>query len=282
MGELVMAAKITHVPSIWMSEKIDGLLGIREKAIAGLEEIGRRAEALNVDTFIICDTHWLVNQGFHISGTAHMAGTFASNELPHMLHGMPYDYYGDPELGHIIAEEARADDIRAMCHEVEGLNVEYGTLIPMRHANKFGAKVLSIAANQFSDPEENRDFGFSLLRAIKKSNRRVAFLASGSMSHAFAQNRISQDYLNKISDEFYKQVDLRVLQLWTAGETQTFLDMLPTYAEKCVGEGAMADTAMLFGLLGWDKYKGKGEILCDYFPSSGTGQCIVNFPLASQ
>lgn len=280
MGELVMAAKITHVPSIWMSEKIEGLIGIREKAIAGLEEIGRRAKALEVDTFVICDTHWLVNQGFHISGTAHMSGIFASNELPHMLQGMAYDYQGDPDLGHLIAEEATADHIRAICHEVEGLNVEYGTLVPMRHANKFGAKVLSIAANQFSDPLENRDFGQAVLRAIKKSDRRVAFLASGSLSHAFAPNRISQDYLNKISDEFYKQVDLRVLQLWTNGDISTFLNMLPTYADKCIGEGAMADTAMLFGVLGWDQYHGKGEILCDYFPSSGTGQCIVDFPLS--
>jgi 3,4-dihydroxyphenylacetate 2,3-dioxygenase len=32
-------------------------------------------------------------------------------------------------------------------------------------------------------------------------------------------------------------------------------------------------------LLGWDNYDGAGEIVTDYFPSSGTGQCNVVFPV---
>jgi 3,4-dihydroxyphenylacetate 2,3-dioxygenase len=53
--------------------------------------------------------------------------------------------------------------------------------------------------------------------------------------------------------------------------------MLPDYARHCMGEGGMHDTAMLFGALGWDRYRGRGEALCDYFPSSGTGQVNVVF-----
>ena len=55
--------------------------------------------------------------------------------------------------------------------------------------------------------------------------------------------------------------------------------MLPEYANYCSGEGGMHDTAMLFGALGWDKYTGKGEIIGEYFPSSGTGQANVVFPV---
>ena len=42
----------------------------------------------------------------------------------------------------------------------------------------------------------------------------------------------------------------------------------------------MADTAMLFGVLGWDRYGGTAEQLCEYFPSSGSGQVTVEFHLA--
>ena len=56
--------------------------------------------------------------------------------------------------------------------------------------------------------------------------------------------------------------------------------MLPDYNAKCSGEGAMADTAMLFGVLGRDRYTGHGEQLCDYFPSTGTGQVVVDFTVA--
>jgi 3,4-dihydroxyphenylacetate 2,3-dioxygenase len=41
----------------------------------------------------------------------------------------------------------------------------------------------------------------------------------------------------------------------------------------------MADTATLFGVLGWERYRGRGELIGDYFGSSGTGQCNVEFPL---
>jgi hypothetical protein len=42
----------------------------------------------------------------------------------------------------------------------------------------------------------------------------------------------------------------------------------------------MHDTAMLLGLLGWDQYQGKAEVVTPYFPSSGTGQINVVFPVS--
>jgi 3,4-dihydroxyphenylacetate 2,3-dioxygenase len=56
--------------------------------------------------------------------------------------------------------------------------------------------------------------------------------------------------------------------------------MLPEYAAKGHGEGFMHDTAMLLGLLGWDQYQGKAEVVTPYFPSSGTGQINVVFPVS--
>jgi hypothetical protein len=37
--------------------------------------------------------------------------------------------------------------------------------------------------------------------------------------------------------------------------------------------------AMLLGVLGWDHYQGKAEVITPYFPSSGTGQINVVFPV---
>jgi hypothetical protein len=36
---------------------------------------------------------------------------------------------------------------------------------------------------------------------------------------------------------------------------------------------------MLLGLLGWDQYQGKAEVVTPYFPSSGTGQINAVFPV---
>jgi 3,4-dihydroxyphenylacetate 2,3-dioxygenase len=41
----------------------------------------------------------------------------------------------------------------------------------------------------------------------------------------------------------------------------------------------MHDTAMLLGLLGWDRYEAPAEIVTPYFGSSGTGQINAIFPV---
>ena len=61
MGKLALAAKITHVPSMYLSEFDGPHKGCRQAAIDGHIEIGRRCRALGVDTIVVFDVHWLVN-----------------------------------------------------------------------------------------------------------------------------------------------------------------------------------------------------------------------------
>jgi len=74
MGQVVLAAKVTHVPSLLISERAGPLAGRRADAIAALKEIGRRAHERHADTFLIFDTHWLSNFGFHLNANARHAG----------------------------------------------------------------------------------------------------------------------------------------------------------------------------------------------------------------
>ncbi len=280
MGELVMAAKVTHVPSIWMSEMYEQHKGIRDNAINGLVELGNRARNRGAETFVVIDAHWIVNQGFHLNANERFQGDFTSPELPHFLRDMKYDYPGDPEFGRELAAAIEGAGYRAIAHEDPNLTLEYGTLIPMRHANPDASvKVVPIAANQFASIEEGRKWGEILAQTIKDSDRKVALFASGSLSHQFFPNSESIEGAFEVNKEFNKQVDLRVLELWRDGRTREFLAMLPDYAQRCYGECGMVDTAMLFGLLGWDGYTGKGEQIGDYFGSSGTGQVNVDFDL---
>ena len=70
MGEIVLAAKMTHVPTLLMSEQEGPIKGKRQPAIDGHREIARRAKELGVTTVIICDTHWVINAGFHINANS--------------------------------------------------------------------------------------------------------------------------------------------------------------------------------------------------------------------
>lgn len=282
MGKLALAAKITHVPSMYLSE-IDGPhKGCRQAAIDGHIEIGRRCRELGVDTIVVFDTHWLVNSGYHINNAPHFEGIYTSNELPHFIKNLPYEYDGNPELGHLMADAATAAGVHTRAHDATSLTLEYGTLVPMRYMNTDRHfKVVSISALcTVHNLPDSVVLGRAVRRAIEeKYDGTVAILASGSLSHRFAQNGQADEFMHKIWDPFLGEVDRRVIELWQKGDWKTFTAMLPMYNEKCFGEGGMHDTAMLLGALGWDEYKAPIEIVTPYFPSSGTGQINAIFPV---
>lgn len=281
MGKLAMAAKVTHVPSMYLSELPGKHHGCREAAIAGHRIIGDRARALGVDTVVVFDVHWLVNSGYHINCHDHFKGIYTSNELPHFIKDMEFDYSGNPALGRLIAECANRRGIKTRAHEIRSLELEYGTLVPMRYMNSDKRfKVVSAAAwCPWHELDDSRQFGEAVLEAIEKSDDTVMVLASGSLSHRFHDNRDAEEGIFTISREFFKQVDLHVVELWKSGRFKEFIAMLPEYSQLCHGEGLMHDTAMLLGVLGWDRYNQGVEVVTEYFPSTGTGQINAIFPV---
>ena len=283
MGKLALAAKITHVPSMYLSELEGPHYGCRQAAIDGHREIARRCRELGVDTIVVFDTHWLVNSGYHINCAPSWEGVYTSNELPHFIKNLPFAYAGNPELGQLIAATATAAGVLTRAHDATSLSLEYGTLVPMRYMNDdHRFKVVSVSAlctvHNLADSVE---LGRAVRRAIEAQyDGTVAVLASGSLSHRFAQNGVADQFLHKVWDPFLETVDHHVVDLWRQGDWKTFCGMLPEYAVKCHGEGSMHDTAMLLGVLGWDQYQGQAEVVTPYFGSSGTGQINAVFPVS--
>ncbi|MGZ5924704.1 MAG: DODA-type extradiol aromatic ring-opening family dioxygenase, partial [Rhizomicrobium sp.] len=160
MGRIVLASKITHVPSLMLSEAPGPLFGKRAGPIASLKEIGRRARERGADTFLIFDTHWLSNFGMHLNANARHKGVYTSHEAPHMIQNLAYDLPGNPELADLIAAEAKQDKLDVLAHKVPTLALEYGTIVPMHYMNADAKmKVVSVAAPLFASADENRRFG---------------------------------------------------------------------------------------------------------------------------
>ena len=285
MGKLALAAKITHVPSIYLSELPGPRQGTRQDAIDGHREIGRRCRELGVDTLVVFDTHWLVNASYHLTCAPHWAGTYTSNELPHFISNMPYSFSGNPELGRLMARVCNEQGVEVLAHDATSLQPEYGTLVPMRYMNADEHfKVVSVSAlctvHYLNDSAR---LGWALREAVEKHyDGTVAFLASGSLSHRFAQNGLAPEFAFKIWSPFLERLDRSVIEMWKNGEWADFCAMLPEYASKGHGEGFMHDTAMLLGALGWSGYDGKAEVITPYFAASGTGQINAVFPVTPQ
>ena len=210
MGQLALAAKITHVPSMYLSELPGPRQGSRQDAIDGHHEISRRCRALGVDTLVVFDTHWLVNANYHINCAPHFKGDYTSNELPHFINFMSFESPGNPELGHLLAEVANAHGVETLAHERTALNPEYGTLVPLRYMNADQHfKVVSVSAlcmaHYLSDSAR---LGWAFRRAVEdRYPGKVAFLASGSLSHRFAQNGLAPEYAFKVWSPFLEQLD---------------------------------------------------------------------------
>ena len=285
MGKLALAAKITHVPSMYLSELPGPRHGTRQDAIDGHIEIGRRCRELGVDTIVVFDTHWLVNANYHVNCAPHFKGLYTSNELPHFISNMPFEFPGNPALGKLLTKTANEMGVEALAHDATTLDPEYGTLVPMRYMNQDQHfKVVSVSAlctvHYLNDSAR---LGWAFRRAVEDHyDGTVAFLASGSLSHRFAQNGLAPEFAFKIWSPFLQQLDEKVIELWKAGQWQDFCAMLPEYAPKGHGEGFMHDTAMLLGALGWSAYDGRAEVLTPYFGASGTGQINAVFPVTPQ
>jgi len=178
MGQLALAAKITHVPSMYLSEWPGPRQGTRQDAVDGHLEISRRCRALGVDTLVVFDTHWLVNANYHINCAPHFKGEYTSNELPHFIKNMGFEANGNPELGRLLAKVATEYGVETLAHDNTTLNPEYGTLVPLRYMNADQHfKVVSVSALCMAHYlNDSARLGWAFRRAIEEQyDGKVAF-----------------------------------------------------------------------------------------------------------
>jgi 3,4-dihydroxyphenylacetate 2,3-dioxygenase len=178
--------------------------------------------------------------------------------------------------------------VETLAHDATSLAPEYGTLVPLRYMNADQHfRVVSVSALCTSHYlADSARLGWAMRRAVEDHyDGNVAFLASGSLSHRFAQNGLAPEFAHKVWSPFLERLDHDVLRLWASGtraDWAQFCAMLPEYAAKGHGEGFMHDTAMLLGALGWSRYDAPVEVISPYFGASGTGQINALFPVTPQ
>jgi 3,4-dihydroxyphenylacetate 2,3-dioxygenase len=241
MGKLALAAKITHVPSMYLSELDGPRRGTRRDAIDGHVEIGRRCRELGVDTIVVFDTHWLVNANYHINCAPHFKGLYTSNELPHFISNLPFEFPGNPALGQLLAKVCNEHGVETLAHHATTLNPEYGTLVPMRYMNADQHfKVISVSAlctvHYLNDSAR---LGWAMRRAIEEHyDGTVAFFASGSLSHRFAQNGLAPEYAFKIWSPFLENLDRRVLEMWQPASGRTSARCCPSTRAKATAKAS--------------------------------------------
>ena len=188
MGEIVGAALVAHVPPLVLPEAVRLQLnhGRDFSIVAGLHRMRRECiDPLGADTLIVLDTHWFTTFEWVVSAHERRTGRFTSGELPRGNPQMPYDFAGDPELAHLVAEvAAERDDTWVHANDDEYLPLHYATvyLTPFLQRSERWMSVSTCQTAEFGDMVT---MGEVLGEAIRRSDRRVVILASGALSHKF-------------------------------------------------------------------------------------------------
>ena len=287
MGEIVAAIFTTHVPRLMIKDPAARRAYMGRNVTTfydAMEQVEReRIRPLEFDTFVLFDSHWFTTLDYVINAHEHLEGLYTSEELPEMIHEMPYDYPGDSELARAIEANARACGLHAVASAYRNLPLHYPTLIVMAYFNaaRPARRVLSVGVCQTASVDNDLDFGAALGEAVLASDRRVVLVASGVMSHKFWDLDHAREHASAspedISSPANHAYDERVMEWFRAGRHDEVIRAAPEYRAQCSPEARFSHYLMMAGALGGPRWRWAGEQFGRYEAALGTGQAIFYF-----
>ena len=284
MGEIVAVAVVAHQPMVMVPQGVRVELG-GTGADTTLIEPGYRVlrEAfanLDVDTFVIIDTHWFTTTEHVIAGAARFTGLYTSEEMPRNIYDLAYDYPGSPDLAKAWHQVGKERSLHTVNVSTASLPQHYPTLNLVHHL-RVGESVLSCGVVQTASMGYYLALGDALAEAVRRTYGRIAVLGSGGMSHEFwpleaIRNHFGYDPAHLISPEA-RRMDAHILDLWEGGDHAAVLELYPEYERTYHPEGRFAHYLIGLGAMGGASCRVPGARLSAYENAVGTGQVHVLF-----
>ena len=273
---------LSHVPTIMLPEEVRRELneGKEISLVPGLRRLRNEVlDELEPETFVIFDTHWASTVEHLLTAQERRSGRYTSDELPRGMHGVPYDYPGDPELAH--AAEAAAHRLGQPAHASEDpyLPVHYPT-INLLHYLWRGERVVSVSCCQTGTTPDFLAMGRAIGEAAEATGRRTVLLASGGMSHRFWP--LPELSLHEASDPVHvrtpeaRAADEERLEWLQAGDHRRVIETMDDYA-RFAPEGRFGHYLMAVAAAGGAECTAPGRLFSEYENAIGTGQVHVWF-----
>ena len=282
VGQIVGAAIVSHHPGI-MRPRPDRLklgAGHDTDLIPGFARMRGKIDALDADTFVIFDTHWISTAINLVGGQAYYRGVYTSDELPHILAGVDYDYPGAPDLAALVQEIADERGFPAFNATDPHMANHYATLNVLHYLRR-DERVMSVSVCQNGSLKNYLEMGAIIGQAIADGEGRVVLLASGALSHAFT--KIDEPLRNpnyfdpeNVASDANRALDHEVIALFGSGRHDQVIDRYPELrAAKYEGWGA--HYLQMIGALGGRDCRLKGTPLSNYENARGTGNIHIWF-----
>ena len=284
MGKIVGVGLLAHVPTIMLPEQVRRELNNGEdfSLVTGLKELRKEVfEKLDYETVVVLDSHWATTVEYVTTAQNNRAGLFTSEELPRGMKRIPYDFPGDPELAHAIADLGQKHGTWITAIDDEYLPIYYATINLWKYLGEgLGKRWISIGVCQTAEDEDNLRLGRALGEAIANTDRKVLIIASGALSHTFWKLRELRKHesadLHSIFTPAARAADEERIKWFKAGEHARVLGSMDEF-HKFRPEARFAHYMMMAGAIGEEACTAKGRLFGRYENSIGTGQVHLWF-----
>jgi 3,4-dihydroxyphenylacetate 2,3-dioxygenase len=264
-GRIVLGLCVPHTPRI-----VDAAAAAPafQPMVHAMQRARDTLLAHDPDAVILVSAHWATTFNPYVDVAEWHRGILTAMECPDLIGSIVYDFPGDPELGNLIVDRARADDVPAIAVDQPHHVLDYGTIVPVRYlVPDGGVPVVPISSCPLSTIAEYLRFGAAIREAVAASGRRVAIVASS----AFAHNLVRGPETWPAPAE--RAIDDHLIALLTRGDFGAARELLPAFATGAKYEMGGKPVAAMLGALGDDF---RGEFYA-YGPSSGSGNPILAF-----
>jgi len=282
MGHIVGAAVVSHHPGLFRPEadRIKMGNGRDSDLIAGFGRLRAKMDAAGADTLVIFDTHWFTSGRHVLAGGERYQGVYTSNEMPWILHDIPFDYQGAPRLAEEIARVGAARGVPVENAANPHIKPEYPTVNLLGPLCR-GERVLTVGICQNARAHHFLAMGAVIGEAIRNTDTQAILLASGALSHRMVdldfqpRNPRWWDPEN-VSDPRHVALDHEVMASWAAGD---HAGVIARYHElrAAAYEGLGGHYLQMVGALGGAACKARGERLSEYENAMGTGNVHIWF-----
>src|SRR5690554_258093 len=183
-------------------------------------------------------------------------------------------FQNDRELVDLITAEVEAEGLSATVFNRDtypsfGLNrgLDHGVVVPLSFLAENPFRLVATGICYYYPPEKQYALGVAIGRAIKKTSRRVAVVASGDLSHCLIPG--APVAYNPRGKEF----DLLLVKLLQENRTEEIVRLDPELVEEAA-ECGYRSVLMLLGV--FDGLEGKTQVL-SYEGPFGVGYAVATF-----
>ena len=244
---------------------------VRDGMVAQGQEVARA----RLDAVVINSCHLISTFPTVVDGTPRHRGVLTAQEAPELIHGVAYDYPGDYELAGQLVARGEAEGRPCVLANDVHYPLDYGTVMPMvcylDRAQRLPMVPVSVCLS--ADLSEAFAWGRSLAQVARDSDKRVGFVASGSVSHKLVRG---PERGPRPEDE---ELDHQFARLLADGEYEKLWGWLPEFARAAQPEMGGRHLAMLLGAILESGQHFVPKVHA-YGPSSGSGNYVIS--LAAQ